>query len=257
MRTSDSHRYRTIWISDMHLGTRGCKAEFLLDFLRHNDARRSISSATSSMAGGCASRGIGRKPTTTSSRSCLRKVRKGTRVIYVPGNHDEWLRDYKLLSSAASRSAKEAVHVTADGRRLLVIHGDVYDVVVKHARWLAILATAHIRSHCGSTIISTRCGTAWDISIGRSRPILKHARQERSAIHRLVCRRSGERGPSPRCRRCRLRPYPSRRDPRHRTACFIAMTAIGSRAAPRSSSISMAASRSSDGPKAVRPRPSL
>jgi len=69
----------------------------------------------------------------------LRKVRKGTRVVYVPGNHDEWLRDYTLLRFGGVEVANEVVHLTADGRRLLVLHGDVFDAVVKHARWLAML----------------------------------------------------------------------------------------------------------------------
>jgi UDP-2,3-diacylglucosamine pyrophosphatase LpxH len=57
----------------------------------------------------------------------------------VPGNHDEWLRDYTLLQFGGVEVANEAIHVTADGRRLLVIHGDMFDAVVRHARWLALL----------------------------------------------------------------------------------------------------------------------
>ena len=69
----------------------------------------------------------------------LRKVRAGTRVIYIPGNHDEWLRDYLNLHFGGVEIVEEAVHVTVDGRRLLVIHGDCFDAIVKHARWLAML----------------------------------------------------------------------------------------------------------------------
>jgi UDP-2,3-diacylglucosamine pyrophosphatase LpxH len=69
----------------------------------------------------------------------LRKVRKGTRVLYLPGNHDEMLRDFTRLQFGGIDVVEEAIHVTADGRRLLVIHGDVFDAVVKHARWLALL----------------------------------------------------------------------------------------------------------------------
>jgi UDP-2,3-diacylglucosamine pyrophosphatase LpxH len=69
----------------------------------------------------------------------LRKVRKGTRVVYVPGNHDEWLRNYTRLMFGGVEVVSEAIHVTADGRRLLVLHGDEFDAVVKHARWLALL----------------------------------------------------------------------------------------------------------------------
>jgi UDP-2,3-diacylglucosamine pyrophosphatase LpxH len=69
----------------------------------------------------------------------LRKVRKGTRVVYIPGNHDECLRDYVDHSFGGVQLKQDAVHVTADGRRLLVIHGDEFDGVVRYARWLALL----------------------------------------------------------------------------------------------------------------------
>jgi UDP-2,3-diacylglucosamine pyrophosphatase LpxH len=69
----------------------------------------------------------------------LRKARKGTKVFYVPGNHDEWLRDYHETQMGGALLLKEAIHVTADGRRLLVIHGDQFDGVVRYARWLALL----------------------------------------------------------------------------------------------------------------------
>jgi UDP-2,3-diacylglucosamine pyrophosphatase LpxH len=69
----------------------------------------------------------------------LRKVRKGTRVVYIPGNHDEMLRDYTMLQFGGVEVVKEAVHETADGLRLLVLHGDFFDAVVRHARWLALL----------------------------------------------------------------------------------------------------------------------
>jgi UDP-2,3-diacylglucosamine pyrophosphatase LpxH len=69
----------------------------------------------------------------------LRKARKGTHVAYIPGNHDEWLRDYTGLEFGGIGLRDEVIHVTADGKRYLVIHGDAYDGVVKYARWLALL----------------------------------------------------------------------------------------------------------------------
>jgi UDP-2,3-diacylglucosamine pyrophosphatase LpxH len=134
-----AQQYRTIWISDTHLGTRGCKADYLLDFLRRTDAR------TIYLAGDIIDGWRLRKswywPQSHNDivQEMLRKVRAGTRVIYVPGNHDEWLRDYVSLHFGGIEVVDEAVHVTADGRRLLVIHGDWFDLVVKHARWLALL----------------------------------------------------------------------------------------------------------------------
>jgi UDP-2,3-diacylglucosamine pyrophosphatase LpxH len=131
-------QYRTIWISDIHLGTRGCKADFLVDFLRYNDARTIY--LVGDIIDGWRLKRSWYWPQTHNDvvQKVLRKVRKGTRVIYVPGNHDEWLRDYTLLQFGGVEVASEAIHVTADGRRLLVLHGDVFDAVVKHARWLAM-----------------------------------------------------------------------------------------------------------------------
>jgi UDP-2,3-diacylglucosamine pyrophosphatase LpxH len=69
----------------------------------------------------------------------LQKVSQGTRVIYVPGNHDEVFRDYCGLVLAGVELKREAIHETADGRGLLVIHGDHFDAIVTCARWLALL----------------------------------------------------------------------------------------------------------------------
>jgi UDP-2,3-diacylglucosamine pyrophosphatase LpxH len=69
----------------------------------------------------------------------LRKARKGTRVVYVPGNHDEMLRDYLDMHFGGVHVVEDAVHTTADGRNLLVIHGDAFDGIVRYARWLAFL----------------------------------------------------------------------------------------------------------------------
>jgi UDP-2,3-diacylglucosamine pyrophosphatase LpxH len=131
--------YRTIWISDVHLGTRGCKAEFLLDFLRHTEADTMY--LVGDIIDGWRLKKSWYWPQTHNDiiQKVLRKVRKGTRVVYVPGNHDEWLRDYAELQFGGVEVVDEAIHVTADGRRLLVLHGDEFDAVVKHARWLAML----------------------------------------------------------------------------------------------------------------------
>src|SRR5260370_37355598 len=139
MRNLDHRQYRTIWISDVHLGTRGCKAEFLLDFLRYNDARTIY--LVGDIVDGWRLRKSWYWPQADNDvvQKLLRKVRHGARVIYVPGNHDEWLRDFVSLRFGGVEMAEEAVHVTADGRRLLVIHGDSYDLIVKNARWLALL----------------------------------------------------------------------------------------------------------------------
>jgi UDP-2,3-diacylglucosamine pyrophosphatase LpxH len=136
---ASSTRYRTIWLSDIHLGTRGCKAEFLLDFLRCNE------SETLYLVGDIIDGWRLRRSWYWAQshndviQKVLRKARKGTHVVYIPGNHDEWLRDYTGLTFGGIALQDEVIHVTANGKRLLILHGDAFDGVVKYARWLALL----------------------------------------------------------------------------------------------------------------------
>lgn len=135
------NNFRTIWISDVHLGTRGCQAEFLLDFLKHNEAER-IYLVGDIFDGWRMKRAwFWAQSHNDVIQKILRKARKGTEIIYIPGNHDECLRDYSwaALELGGIKLQDEAIHETADGKRLLVIHGDMFDGVVKHARWLALL----------------------------------------------------------------------------------------------------------------------
>ena len=131
--------HRTLFLSDIHLGTPGCKAELLLDFLRNNDA------ATIYLVGDIVDGWRLKRSWYWSAahnavlQEILRKARKGANVIYVPGNHDEALRDYTVLNFGGVDVMDEAIHETADGRRFLVIHGDQFDGVVKYAKWLAHL----------------------------------------------------------------------------------------------------------------------
>ena len=134
-----ARRHRTIFISDIHLGTPGCKAELLADFLTHNDCR------TLYLVGDVVDFWRLKRSwfwNAAHSRvinAILAKVRGGTRVIYVPGNHDEAFRDYCGVMLAGVELMPEAIHRTADGRELLVVHGDAFDGIVTYARWLALL----------------------------------------------------------------------------------------------------------------------
>ncbi len=129
-------RYRTAWISDLHLGTRGCNAEAVLRFLREVDCE------TFYLVGDLIDVWSLRRsrywPQSHNDviQKILRKGRKGTRLVYIPGNHDELLRgffgEYGNLSVV-----RRAIHLTADGRRVLVIHGDELDTVVQNVKWLA------------------------------------------------------------------------------------------------------------------------
>lgn len=130
---------RTVWISDTHLGTPGCNAALLLDFLK------SVRCDTLYLVGDIIDgwrlkRGWYWPPLHNDvARRVLKMAKKGTRVIYIPGNHDEMLREYVGLNFGGVEIAAHALHETADGRRLLVLHGDEFDGVVLYARWLAFL----------------------------------------------------------------------------------------------------------------------
>jgi UDP-2,3-diacylglucosamine pyrophosphatase LpxH len=132
-------RLRTLFISDVHLGTRGCQAELLLEFLRFHDAETIY--LVGDIIDGWRLRRSWYWPQSHNdvAQKFLRKARKGARVVYIPGNHDEFLRDYIGTHFGGIDVCNRDIHVTADGRRLLVIHGDQFDVVVRHARWLAFL----------------------------------------------------------------------------------------------------------------------
>jgi UDP-2,3-diacylglucosamine pyrophosphatase LpxH len=134
-------KFRTLFISDVHLGSKGCQAERLLDFMRHHDA------ATIYLVGdivdGWAMRSswYWPQPHNDVVQKLLRKARKGARIIYVPGNHDEFLRNYYGVHFGGVEVVKQAIHVAADGRRYLVVHGDHFDLIVTQARWLALLGS--------------------------------------------------------------------------------------------------------------------
>lgn len=135
--TARFRRHRTIFISDTHLGTRGCKAEALADFLAHNDCETLF--LVGDIVDGWQ---LKRRWFWTEAQShvvseILRKVDDGTRVIFVPGNHDEFARDYAGRLFGGIEIIQEAIHETADGRRLWVLHGDRFDGVIHYARWLA------------------------------------------------------------------------------------------------------------------------
>jgi UDP-2,3-diacylglucosamine pyrophosphatase LpxH len=136
---SVAHRYRAIWLSDIHLGTRGCKAEFLLDFLKHTESDYLY--LVGDIVDGWRMRKSWYWPQSHNDvvQKLLRKARKGTRVTYVPGNHDEALREYLDMHFGGVHVVGEAMHSTANGKRLLIIHGDDFDGVVRYAKWLAFL----------------------------------------------------------------------------------------------------------------------
>jgi UDP-2,3-diacylglucosamine pyrophosphatase LpxH len=133
------NRFRTLFISDVHLGTKGCQADLFLDFLRVHDADTIY--LVGDIIDGWRLKASWYWPQKHNDvvQKLLRKCRAGTRMIYIPGNHDEFLRDYYGSHFGGIEVAESALHEGADGRRYLVIHGDIFDMVVRHARWLALL----------------------------------------------------------------------------------------------------------------------
>lgn len=131
--------FRTVWISDTHLGTPGCNAELLLDFLKSIDCQTLF--LVGDIVDGWQLRKGWYWPALHNDivRCVMKQAKHGTRVVYVPGNHDEAFRDYVGLNFGGVEVLAEAMHLTADGRRLLVLHGDEFDSVVLYARWLAFL----------------------------------------------------------------------------------------------------------------------
>jgi len=134
--------YRTIWISDIHLGTRGCNAEMLIDFLDHVD------SETMYLVGDIIDGWQLRKrfywPDAHNDIvwRILKRAKRGTRIVYVPGNHDEMFRQFTGLHFGGVEIRRQAIQETADGRRLLVLHGDEFDAITLSHRWLAHLGDA-------------------------------------------------------------------------------------------------------------------
>ena len=134
-----ARNYRTLFISDVHLGTRGAQAAALLEFLKEHDAETIY--LIGDIIDGWRLRSGWYWPQLHNDvvQKLLRKARKGTRIVYIPGNHDEFLRGYCGMNFGGIELRETAIHEAADGKRYLVIHGDVFDVVVRHAKWLAFL----------------------------------------------------------------------------------------------------------------------
>ena len=135
-------RYRTIWISDVHLGTRGCADEMLIDFLDHCDSDNLYLVGDIIDGWRMKRRFYWPERHNAIVRRIMKRAKRGTRVIYIPGNHDEMFRQFSGLDFGGVEIRRSARHTTADGRTLVVLHGDEFDAVVMGHRWLAFLGDA-------------------------------------------------------------------------------------------------------------------
>lgn len=131
--------YRTVFISDVHLGLKGVRANELSAFLKHVECERLY------LVGDILDLWVLRQkwhwPISHNQvvRRILKMARKGVSVTYVPGNHDDSLRQYSGIDIGGVRITRQVIHRTADGRHLLVTHGDEFDLVVQNSRWLSII----------------------------------------------------------------------------------------------------------------------
>jgi len=131
--------YRAVFISDLHLGTPGCQADALLDFLKSHSSDHLY--LVGDIIDGWQLRRKWYWPQAHNDvvQKILRRVRKGCQVVYVPGNHDEFARDFVDHHFGGIEVVEEASHTMLDGRKFWLVHGDYFDAVVKYAKWLAYL----------------------------------------------------------------------------------------------------------------------
>jgi UDP-2,3-diacylglucosamine pyrophosphatase LpxH len=133
--------YRTIWLSDIHLGLKASRTEYLFDFLQHTESEYLY------LVGDIidlwkAKRGwYWPEINNRIVRLIMDKALRGTKVVYVPGNHDEFFRDYVNLYFAGIHITPRTEHITEDGRKLLILHGDEFDAVTLNNKWIAKLGS--------------------------------------------------------------------------------------------------------------------
>jgi UDP-2,3-diacylglucosamine pyrophosphatase LpxH len=157
-----TQRFRAIWISDTHLGTTGCQAARLLDFLRRTESDYLYLVGDIVDGWQLRRRWYWHQTHNDVVQKVLRKARKGTEVFYIPGNHDEAARHFLNVAFGGIAFRREAIHCTAKGLRLLVIHGDFFDGVVQYAKWLAhlgdVLYTLSLRLNRTVNALRARLG---------------------------------------------------------------------------------------------------
>lgn len=167
-------RYRTIWISDFHLGAKRANTELLLEFLKHTEAD------TLYLVGDIIDNWALKKRWAWTQldndvvQKLLRKARKGTRVIYIPGNHDEQFRDFAATRFGRVAVNLRAVHVTATGKRYLVLHGDEFDGVVRYAKWLALLGDQAYETALSLNHLFNRARRLFGLPYWSLSAVLKH-----------------------------------------------------------------------------------
>ncbi|MEM6585124.1 MAG: UDP-2,3-diacylglucosamine diphosphatase [Pseudomonadota bacterium] len=195
---TDRTHYRTIWISDVHLGTKGCNADLLIDFLDHTD------SETIYLVGDIIDGWRLKKkfywPTSHNDVvwRIMKRAKRGTRVVYIPGNHDEMFRQFTGLNFGGVEIRRAAFHDTADGRRLMVLHGDEFDAVMLSQRWLAFVGdwayvTAMKLNVAVNAVRKAMGKPYWSLSKAAKHKV-KNAVEFIGKYEEVVAKAAGERG---------------------------------------------------------------
>ena len=197
-RLEERRTYRTIWISDVHLGTKGCNHELLIDFLDHTD------SDTMYLVGDIIDGWRLKKKVYWPPEHSdivwriLKRAKRGTRIIYIPGNHDEMVRPFSGMNFGGVEIMRAAFHDTADGRRLMVLHGDEFDTIMLAHRWLAFVGDAlyHVMMKLNNWVAAARKRLGlpyWSISKAAKNKV-KNAVEFFSKDEEVVARAAAERG---------------------------------------------------------------
>ena len=161
--THSRRQYRTIWISDVHLGTRGCNAEMLIDFLDHVDSEKMY--LVGDIIDGWRLKKKFYWPAAHNDVvwRLLKRAKRGAEVIYIPGNHDEVVRQFCGLDFGGVAIRRNAIHETADGRKLLVLHGDEFDAITLSHRWLAHVGDVAYETMMGLNRLVNRWRRFWNL----------------------------------------------------------------------------------------------
>lgn len=195
---AERRKFRTIWISDIHLGTKGCNARLLIDFLDSTD------SETMYLVGDIIDGWrLKKKPYWPASHNdvvwrILKRAKRGTRIVYIPGNHDEMMRQFSGMNFGGVEIARAAFHTTADGRRLMILHGDEFDTIMLAHRWLAFVGDTLYHALLGLNrwvnLVRQRFGMPyWSLSKAAKHKV-KNAVEFISAYEEIVARAAAERG---------------------------------------------------------------
>ena len=194
----ERRKFRTIWISDIHLGTKGCNAAMLIDFLDHTD------SETMYLVGDIIDGWRLKKKFYWPPEHndivwrVLKRARRGTRIVYIPGNHDEMVRPFCGMNFGGVEIKRADVHTTADERRLLVLHGDEFDTIMLAHRWLAFVGDAlyHVMMGLNGWVNAVRNALGlpyWSLSKAAKHKV-KNAVEFISKYEEVVARAASERG---------------------------------------------------------------